>query len=72
VESVEPSNVFGAPPEAIAELRRGRLRCYVTDESPRFATLAARFLGAPVDRPTLVPPEDLVAPGAPAVTSEAA
>ena len=72
VESLEPSNVFGAAPEEIAELRRGRLRCYVTDESPRFATLAARFLGAAVDRPTLVPPEELVAPPAEPVASEAA
>jgi aspartate/glutamate racemase len=78
LESLEPSNVFGALPEEIAELRRGRLRCYVTDESPRFATLAARFLGAPVDRPTLVPPEELTAPlfipppGAPDLSIKAA
>lgn len=37
----------------------GTLRCYVTDDSPRFATLASRFLGVTVDPPVWVPPADL-------------
>lgn len=37
----------------------GWLRCFVTDDSPRFAALAAHFLGLTVDRPTWVPPEAL-------------
>ena len=35
------------------------LRCYVTDDSPRFKPLATRFLGTPVDAPIWVPPEEL-------------
>ncbi|HMB94589.1 MAG TPA: glutamate racemase [Tepidisphaeraceae bacterium] len=35
------------------------LRCFVTDDSPRFAQLAAHFLGFPVDSPTWVPPDEL-------------
>jgi glutamate racemase len=37
----------------------GSLRCFVTDDSPRFATLAARFLGLQVDDPTWVCLDDL-------------
>jgi glutamate racemase len=52
---------------------RGSLRCFVTDNPPRFATLAARFLGGQVDAPTWVPPEELVAPAdAPLVAGAAA
>ena len=39
----------------------GRLRCFVTDDPARFATLASRFLGAKIDPPTWVPPESLYA-----------
>jgi glutamate racemase len=39
--------------------RPGRLQCFVTDESPRFALLAKRFLGFEVMPPAWVPPEDL-------------
>jgi glutamate racemase len=35
------------------------LRCFVTDDSPRFAALASHFLGFPIDSPTWVPPETL-------------
>lgn len=38
----------------------GTLRCYVTDDSPKFQTLAARFLGTDVDKPIWVTPEELV------------
>ena len=37
------------------------LQCYVTDNSPRFAMLASRFLGVSVRPPTLVSPDLLFA-----------
>jgi glutamate racemase len=37
----------------------GTLRCFVTDNTPRFAALAARFMGVAVDEPTYVSVEDL-------------
>ncbi|WP_428937708.1 glutamate racemase [Fontivita pretiosa] len=40
---------------------RGSLRCFVTDDSPRFAALARHFLGFSVAAPTWVPPEELYA-----------
>lgn len=41
----------------------GLLRCFVTDGSPRFRTLAAKFLGHEPDPPTLVTPDQLYAIG---------
>ena len=38
---------------------RATLKCFVTDDSPRFAEQAGRFLGIPVERPVWVPPEKL-------------
>ena len=38
----------------------GTLRCYVTDNSPKFQTLASRFLGTEVEKPCWVTPEELV------------
>jgi glutamate racemase len=35
------------------------LKTFVTDNSPRFAVLASRFLGVRIDTPTWVPPEEL-------------
>jgi len=35
------------------------LKTFVTDNSPRFATLASRFLGVRIDAPTWVPPDEL-------------
>jgi glutamate racemase len=37
----------------------GSLRCFVTDDSPRFSALASHFLGFSIDTPTWVPPEAL-------------
>ena len=37
------------------------LQCYVTDDSPRFAMLASRFLGISVRPPELVSPDSLFA-----------
>jgi glutamate racemase len=37
----------------------GGLRCFVTDNSPRFASLAARFLGLEIEPPTLVSTDEL-------------
>jgi hypothetical protein len=37
------------------------LQCYVTDDSPRFAMLASRFLGINVLPPELVSPDSLFA-----------
>jgi glutamate racemase len=39
----------------------GALRCFVTDESPRFEKLASRFLGYEIDPPTWVSPDELYA-----------
>ena len=39
----------------------GSLKCIVTDDSPRFRTLAARFLGEEPEPPALVTPEALYA-----------
>ncbi len=35
------------------------LRCFVTDDSPRFAVIAKRFLGAAIAQPTWISPEEL-------------
>jgi glutamate racemase len=35
------------------------MRCFVTDDPPRFAVLASRFLGVDIDAPTLVQPDRL-------------
>lgn len=37
------------------------LRCFVTDDSPRFATLASRFLGVTIREPVVVAPDLLYA-----------
>ncbi len=37
----------------------GALRCFVTDDSPRFPVLASRFLGMCIDSPTWVSTDDL-------------
>ena len=37
------------------------LRCFVTDDSPKFARLASRFLGVEINAPKLVSPDDLYA-----------
>ena len=39
--------------------RTGTLRCFVTDDPPRFARLGSRFLGVTIDEPTLVHPDEL-------------
>jgi glutamate racemase len=43
----------------------GSIRCFVTDDSPKFQTLASRFLGFDIDRPTWVSPEELNVESAP-------
>ena len=37
------------------------LKCFVTDDPDRFARLGSRFLGVPMETPTLVSPDDLYA-----------
>ena len=37
----------------------GYLRCFVTDDPPRFQRLAPRFLGVEIEKPEWVAPEDL-------------
>ena len=37
----------------------GSMRCFVTDDPAKFQSLAGRFFGEPVDRPSLVPLERL-------------
>lgn len=39
----------------------GPLTCYVTDDPERFARLGSRFLGVPMEVPTLVNPDELYA-----------
>lgn len=48
-------------PEAMPPLRTTPtwLRCFVTDDSPRFTTLASRFLGFPIRPPEVVAPDAL-------------
>lgn len=41
--------------------KAGRLRCFVTDDSSRFAKLASRFMGIEVEPPTWVAPDELYA-----------
>jgi glutamate racemase len=41
------------------------IRCFVTDDSPKFQTLASRFLGFAIESPTRVAPEDLIPEPAP-------
>lgn len=53
-----------APAEAFAG---GWLKCSVTDDPPRFARLASRFLGFDVAQPTWVSPDDLYATPLPAL-----
>ena len=45
--------------ERAARAEGGSLRCFVTDDSPRFAALAARFLGLNVPPPVWVSLDDL-------------
>jgi glutamate racemase len=42
-----------------AHVGQAWLRCYVTDDSPKFGALASHFLGFAIDPPTWVPPEAL-------------
>jgi len=51
-----------------ARAESGYLRCFVTDNSPRFGSLAYRFLGLKIDPPTLVPTDDLHEQGERALT----
>jgi glutamate racemase len=60
----EASLEDAAPPlsQPLASSRnkaRPRLQCFVTDDSPRFGALAARFLGVEIDAPTWVSPDEL-------------
>jgi glutamate racemase len=44
----------------------GELKCFVTDDPPRFAKLASRFLGLDIPAPTWVLPDELYATALPA------
>jgi glutamate racemase len=43
----------------VSEPTRGTLRCWVTDDGPRFTRLASRFLGYEIPRPTWINPDEL-------------
>jgi glutamate racemase len=43
----------------------GKLRSFVTDDSPRFQSLASRFLGFEVEKPKWVAPDELISVPAP-------
>lgn len=60
--TVNPASDDPADTAPLPLAGRGSLRCLVTDNAPRFATLAGRFLGEPIDPPTAVLAEDLYAP----------
>jgi glutamate racemase len=48
------------PPEGSeVKGRPGTIRCFVTDDSPRFESVASRFMGERLDSPTRVAPERL-------------
>ncbi|HVT88511.1 MAG TPA: glutamate racemase [Tepidisphaeraceae bacterium] len=49
----------------------GWLKCFVTDDSPRFAELASRFLGVTIETPQWVPPAELYGMTLPAPLREA-
>lgn len=49
--------------------KTGSMRCFVTDDSPRFMTLASRFMGEEIDPPTRVSVEELYELGREAVGS---
>jgi glutamate racemase len=51
----------GAEPVAVARPSAAAswLKTFVTDNSPRFATLASKFLGTRIDAPRWVHPEEL-------------
>ena len=51
-----------SPDGAAASEQRGTLRCFVTDDPQRFARLAPRFIGGPIDEPTWVAPDELYGP----------
>ncbi len=50
--------------------KTGTMRCFVTDDSPRFMTLASRFMGEEIDPPTQVSVEELYELGREAVGGE--
>ena len=45
-----------------AEAKKGSLRCFVTDDPPRFQRLAPRFLGVEIDPPEWISPDELYSP----------
>jgi glutamate racemase len=49
----------------------GSLQCFVTDDSPRFAELASRFLGITIAPPHWVPPAELYGLSSPVALREA-
>lgn len=55
----------GAGGDTATSAVAGSLRCFVTDDSPRFSRLSARFLGMDIPAPQLVPLDDLAATPAP-------
>ena len=67
-EAVETSAGAGeGPGAALPWGGRGTLKCYVTDDPPRFARLASRFLGFEIPGPTWVSPDELYSTAAPDV-----
>jgi glutamate racemase len=65
---LKQENLLRTPPEAVVEATSETrvmqdvgaepwLQCYVTDDSPRFATLASRFLGVTVRPPEVISPD---------------
>jgi glutamate racemase len=54
-------------PGASGDGSAGRFRSFVTDDPERFARLGSRFMGVPLELPTLVPPDELYATATPIV-----
>ena len=59
-----------AAADALCDAGSGRLRCFTTDNPDRFARLAARFAGRPIDRVEHVGTDELEGRPRPAVTDE--
>ena len=61
----DPSEASGGTGSPLPWGGRGTLRCCVTDDPPRFAKLASRFLGFEIPAPTWVAPDELYATSIP-------
>jgi len=69
VDGATENTPAAAPGAVLPWGGRGTLRCCVTDDPPRFAKLASRFLGFEIPAPTWVAPDELYATAIPSPVS---